>query len=429
MQLPNINKHQQRGAMTILISLIFLVLITLISLYTAKTVNMEQKIASNDARSKMAFEAAEAGLEAADAYASVNGFDADVTDDLVFEADGSVSTDGAGASASKTFSNGSTVTVSLAQDGDDYVITSVGTSDDGVATRTIEQMIGKANPLATTPNSPFTARAGITVGGSATIHNPETATTIVTGSLAKVSGGTINTRIPMYTDNGNNNYPACDGGKRPCDDGTLYVGCPGTEYVKCAVQDGASKSVSGDIIEGETTLAGYTADEFFEATFGVTKAVFKASVATLVIDGADFGDDYPDGANKAVDQIIWVDGNVSSSATVGCTETMGQRSTNQASDGYGAFDTTCKDAGGTRGGSIVVVDGDYDTNGAKIIGLLYVIGDVDTNGNPEVHGAMIVEGQDTQVTGSLDIWYDSGILANLENLGSSVAASGSWKDF
>ncbi len=433
---------RQRGAMTILISLIILTLITMITLYTAKTVSIEQKISGNDARSKMAFEAAEAGMEAAIAYAENGGFDHDdddaVSDEFVFYASGLVATDASGTTNSKTFNNNSTVAITLAMDAstvsdsDNFYITSVGTSGDGVASRTVSTTIGTDDPLATAPNTPFTARGSLVVGGSATIHNPEGFGTIVTGGVATISGNnaTVSTRVASKdSTNSDNNWPACSGGEFKCDDGTLYNGCPGTEYVKCVVVDAAAKTATmGDVIDGETTLSDYTPDEFFMATFGVSKAHFKNNVADIVISGADFADDYPDGANLATNKIIWVDGDTSGSPTVGCSASMGTRAKNSGPD-YGAYDTPCKDVG-TRGPSLVVIDGDFKTNGAVVLGLLYVIGDVDTAGNPEVHGAMIVEGTNTAVTGTLDIWYDSGILRDMEEaLAENIATSGSWKDF
>lgn len=436
--------NRQQGTMAILVSLIILTLITFVSLFTAKTVTMEQKIATNDTNSKIAFEAAEAGLEAALTYVK-SGYDQDgddaVDDELVFESDGKVSIDGAGSQNYKEFTDSSNntmskVTVTLTMDAstvslsENFYITAVGETIDGAATRTISQTVSTPNPLATAPNTPFTARGSMDVGGSATVHNPEGFGTIVTGGTAAITGtGSISTRVAnkdtTATSSGNgNNWPACFGGQFECTGS--YVGCPGTGKVKCLLIDSAGKSATGgDVIDGETTLAGFTADEFFEATFGVSKANFKANVATMVMTAAEFGNTYATGgASLAVNEIIWVEGDVSTNGVdVGCKVSAGTRNTGA----HGAYDMPCSLA--NIGASIVVVNGDWDVNGGSIYGLLYVIGDVDTHGSPEVIGAMIVEGGATAMTGSMDIWYDSGILNDLANLGAKVSTSGTWKDF
>ena len=56
-------KYQQQGMAVLTISIVLLVLITIISLYLARSILMEQKIVNNDFRSRQAFENAETSLE------------------------------------------------------------------------------------------------------------------------------------------------------------------------------------------------------------------------------------------------------------------------------------------------------------------------------------------------------------------------------
>ena len=60
----NTNLKNQQGA-TLVVALVILVMITIITFYTANTVLMEQRITANDWRSKSAFEAAETGMQEA----------------------------------------------------------------------------------------------------------------------------------------------------------------------------------------------------------------------------------------------------------------------------------------------------------------------------------------------------------------------------
>ena len=60
---PMRDSFNQRGAATLLISIFFLLAITVIIFFSANTSLLEQRISINDYRGKQAFEAAEAGLE------------------------------------------------------------------------------------------------------------------------------------------------------------------------------------------------------------------------------------------------------------------------------------------------------------------------------------------------------------------------------
>ena len=68
-------KTGQRGAATLLISLVLLIAMTLVTLTTTRSGMMEQQIVANDIRAREAQEAAEAGLEYGIAWASENDID------------------------------------------------------------------------------------------------------------------------------------------------------------------------------------------------------------------------------------------------------------------------------------------------------------------------------------------------------------------
>ena len=77
---------RQRGIATLLFSLLVMILVTYVVLYTSGSVLLEQQIVNNDVRSKHAFEAAEAGIATAKKYLTI-GADRnnDGTIDAVFD--------------------------------------------------------------------------------------------------------------------------------------------------------------------------------------------------------------------------------------------------------------------------------------------------------------------------------------------------------
>jgi hypothetical protein len=63
--------------------------------------------------------------------------------------------------------------------------------------------------------------------------------------------------------------------------------------------------------------------------------------------------------------------------------------------------------------------------------MVYVMGNITSNGNTEIQGALAQEAKpaSVDVTGSLDIWYDSAILETTSGNGPYSTATGTWKDF
>ncbi|EIC29149.1 MULTISPECIES: pilus assembly PilX family protein [Methylomicrobium] len=73
MKFPNRNpKARQRGAVTLIVALMLAIVMAVVSVTTARTGLMEQKITGNDLRAREAQEAAEAGLEYGVAWAQKN---------------------------------------------------------------------------------------------------------------------------------------------------------------------------------------------------------------------------------------------------------------------------------------------------------------------------------------------------------------------
>ncbi|MEN8168658.1 MAG: PilX N-terminal domain-containing pilus assembly protein [Pseudomonadota bacterium] len=394
MSIKNMNSakfHSQRGVASLLISLVVLVTITFVTLYTSRTVLMEQKISTNDYRGRMAFEAAETGIEAAIA-ATAEGWtrtadnDGDDIPDLVTSSVFDADKDGTVANNVDTFvlTNGSSVTVTLTDAStNDLVqtnITAVGSSDDNAAQRTIFQTLVIVPPIPNVPDTPLLTRGGVVIGGSATVTNPEGNSTIWSGGDVNVgSNAATSTQIADPTDA---NYPDCLGGS-----------------VICGTIPSSSSSVVGlDVIENDNSLDNLNSAAFFENFFGTTPKIYKESRTDIITTDLEAQD-------GVLGKIIWVD-----NANV----TMNGNNT------FGSVDEPV----------IIIVDGNYSAGGNNtIIGLLFVMGSITGTGSVDAIGSVVVGGVNSGGGGSLDIVYNSKVLESTFKKGRPAGGGGSWRDF
>lgn len=385
---------RQRGVLTLVISLAILVLSTLVTFSVTKAILMEQKITNNELRAKQAFEAAEAGMLAAMDYLD-DGADRDgnAAIDPVFDTDA----DGIGDAPSTTVGTGSVTvtTTDLSGDMTSIRIVAQGFSDDRSATRTITQTQVTINPLPNAPQNPVVSKGQVIVAGSATVHNPEGHSTIWSGG--DVDLGSNNSTKTQVPDVNSANYPTC-------------MDTPMT----CTLADSSSRNLASvDVIENDSSLAALSSDEFFINFFGLPPATYRASMVTIDTTPASF--------NSAVDraqyEVIWVEGDTTiQGSTIGCTTTV-------------SGNNVCPTA--NQRPCIVIIDGDASFTGTPhIYGILFVTGALSMSGNATVHGAVVAAGDASNSTGgSLDIWYNSRILAATSNAGKSTGSAGTWKDF
>jgi hypothetical protein len=381
-------------------ALVLLLLITMVSFYTSRTVTLEQKISANDFRSRQAFEAADSGVQIAMAYMSGGpDRDDDGVLDPVFDTDG----DGIGDSNTNTFADGSSVTVTMTGAVPNVNIQSVGLSDDRTAGRTINAQAAQLQVLPSSPNNPLTTRGDLVVNGSATVYNPEGNTTIWSG--ADVDLGSNNSTATEIADPADADYPTCL-----------------DTAMTCGTTRSSNKVAVGlDVIENDASLNQMTADEMFANFFGMSPEAYRASRVGLEVNAADASNDASNSSNPglhlATSEIVWVEGNTSiSSLTVGC-------------DSVVTGNNVCPNA--EQNPSIIIVNGDLETSGTPhFYGLLFVMGDLDVSSNTTTHGAVVSAGGEINVTsGSLDVWYNSDLLEDLSNLGGVSGAPGSWRDW
>lgn len=390
-----VSASRQRGVLTLVVALSILVLSTLVTFGVTKAILMEQKISNNELRARQAFESAEAGMLAAMEYIN-NDPDVDGDDaiDPVFDTDA----DGVGDTNTATIGTGSVVIATNDLSGGDMTsveITALGYSDDRSARRTITQTLVTINPLPNAPQNPVVTRGSIIVSGSATVHNPEGHSTIWSGGDIDLgSNNSTKTEVPDVSDPG---YPAC-------------MDVP----MSCNLAASSSRNIASvDIIENDSSLGSLSQSEFFRNFFGVEPATYKASMTTIDTTPADFNTD----AELATYEVIWVEGDtVIEGSTIGCTTSV---------TGANVCPTS------NQRPSIIVINGNASFTGTPhIYGILFVSGTLTMSGNATVHGAVVAAGDATSNTGgSLDVWFNGDILADVSKAGKSTGSAGTWKDF
>ena len=386
--------HQQRGAATLIISLVMLILITFVTFYTSKSIITEQQLANNDYRARMAFEAAEAGLAAA----TLNlADDPDLDGDGIL--DGSTSTeylfdnnDDGDRQDAGTDNNLVTVNTAFAEVTTEDLssgafttirISSIGFSDDRTAQRTIERVVVSLDPLPNSPQNPLTTKGSVVISGSATVHNQEGHSTIWSGDDVDLgSNNSTSTNVPDVADAA---YPGC------MDDA-------GT----CSTLQSSNKTLVGlDVVENDSNLSNLTSDQFFENFFGSAPASYKDKHVTLETTHTAADTDL-DGTNS---EVIWVDG------SGGSTELQGT-----------AIGTAADPV-------ILIIDGDLELSGnPTIYGVVFVMGNLTASGNSTVTGALVVNGATSNSSGSLDVYFNSAVLDGAGGQSNLGASAGSWSD-
>lgn len=407
---------KQSGAATLIFSIIVLILVTFVSLYSAKSIIVETKIFNNDLRSKQAFEAAEAGVN--EAFSQLknrkrvgdvlglfghlktpNSFANDHT--FTYKENPSVSTSRVIGSAY----------VEVKSSGDGLLIISTGYSDDKTSERTITVFADNADAIANVPDNPLTAKGIVSLTGSVDIYNQEGASTIWSGGAVNATGnGKTYIASPADSD-----YPKCM--DNPFD---------------CEVVISSDDGIGVDVIANDTSLGNLSDDELFQNFFGLTKNKYRASGAvdkiinntTTIGTGDEFD---PQEWGKST---IWVDVptdetfSIPAGTVFGCTSAT-------ATGAATYIDTSnhCEANGGVLEPVILIVDGNVKFAGnAHIYGLMFVSGDVISAGTPDITGGLIATGSVGE-NGSVAIRYNSDVIGGLSENPQYFVAPGGWKDF
>lgn len=258
---------QQRGAATLLVSLVLLIATTIVTFFTAQTVVTEQKIISNENRSMQALQAAQAGI----VEAMVKISDGTYT---TWSAESKVEVSSSGARYSLDFSDTSNLPSS------DYVkIIATGYSDDDSSvkqlTQTVRLMVTSGMPGL--PTVPLIARGDAEVGGSSNVINPEGGSSVWSGGSTANSSGNTKTIQKKVSDD---------------------------HWVVSANK----KGIGVDVIGGDDHLASMDKDTFFENFFGMSLSDYETAQSgnsrVVIDDAGNLGSSYGNCSDNPKEAII-----------------------------------------------------------------------------------------------------------------------------
>lgn len=404
--------NSQRGAATLMVSMVLLVAVTLVVIVTARSSVMEQRVSANDMRAAAAFQSAQAGMDYAMAYLrspggmfknSTNiGDPADVLppDDLEDENGRVVGSYQVAFCLSDTdpdtlSCDDVTACTAPARPSRQALILSCGWSDDGIAQAGIVQRIQNTSAMANPPTNPMTARGAVKAGGSVNVSNYFNNLTIWTGDAVESGGATKNTAVrdpsippPAMFDSNGDPIPIPTPPQAQCNNAGNYV---------CTT----SKDIIGpDVVHSDPSISLRTDDEFFLNFFGMTLDDYRDNMATMHLEDGDSLD-------GITSEIIWVDG-AGGEVSYGGNFQVGSR----------------------EEPVILIIDGDVRfTGGPEFYGIVYVTGDMKGAGTPTIYGSTVVQG-DVDTEGTVNIVYDPvAAMGAGSELGPAGSLSGTWRDW
>lgn len=426
----NVLANKQTGVGTLAISLMLLFLITIITLYTAKTTLVEQYILGNQIRSEQAFAAADAGLDFGRAWYNVANDTSELHEGNRYISDENGSSIDNGA----TYSNTSRKTSDDSDDTNDETrtemffcdpdsaefrtdpencttqaseslsvgVVAIGYSADGTAKRVLTEELGNFGLVDLDGNgSAMSTKGAVGITGNVSVINRYTNTTIKSGKGVDIgNSATAATYIrnPSYDED-----DLTDAELKNSDTGNAYT----------VESSGRNAGNNADILDNEQNYAGMDGDTFFQQFFYVTKSEMedKATAAGQHVSGgncsnafdADSNNGITNSADATASGVFWVDGN--------CSINNSQ---------VGSLDSPV----------IVIVDGEFSFKG-EAYGLIYVITQYNAGGGGHIQGAIVVEGETVSGGGGTTvIIYDPDALKGAGgNPGGGGAVAGTWSDF
>jgi Tfp pilus assembly protein PilX len=383
--------NHQRGFATLLTSLIILVGITLITLFTARTTLMEQRMSANHYRSSQAFYAAQAALEIGIGY--INQYGTANLLGKVFPPSGDPLL------LEYPFNNDATLELkSPTNPTNCYQLIATGKSDDQIGIRTISQCVTTLDiSRGGGPEQPLISRSSVSLTGNASVINRYGNTTIWSGD-------------PVTLGNSNSIKTYIREAGTPLSASTAVLESTDST-VATQIISSSNLGIGFDIIESDPALSGLTAEDFFDNTFVLSRDQIKtlAQNAGQLLPASDIAD--IDGLTG----LIWIEGD--SSLSVG-------------------------DIGTSTQPAIVIFNGNARITGNPTIhGLAYVRGQLKVSGTVSVVGASVIEGDPSLVPAGQDPVIGNGTINQvfapslLQNTnkpplpGLTVAVAGTWKDW
>jgi Tfp pilus assembly protein PilX len=378
----------QRGAATLLVSVVLFLLATLVMLYVNRGAVAEQRMSANEVRAKEAFVQAVAGLDAALAYMRDGGIDHD---------DNDVADPVSGGRYRAAFCTTTVdppacpTTISAPACGaptndTDVLALSCGWSDDNSAVQRVVQHLRGSISTAGNASTPLISKSTTNLlTGGASIFNYFNDLTIWSGGPTLGQSNTGKTFVRDAFSSPPNVDPRDTGNSPACNN-------PPTGYT-CSTQ---GSTIGHDVVTGDTSLSAATNDQFFARFFGKPPAEYKATVPTMTVAPADVGT-----LNGAKNEVIWVTGDASLSGTIGTADKP----------------------------VIVIVEGALDLGANTVInGLVYCMGAFTANGTATVYGSLITAST-ASATGNLKIIYDPNAIGRVSKIGRAAKVPGSFRDW
>lgn len=367
--LPNTT---QRGAVTLIMTIVLLFAMTMVTIYTAKVSITEQRISNNEVTSTQAYEYAVAGIEQGIeslTRARVNLFNG-ADQELLDELDTTANEDA-------PFYKVSYDNNDLNDDGSILRITSTGVSEDGSSTFTVELLVATRESIPNIPPVATLSHGQVSITGNTTIANLTPATSNVT----IWSGGQTGCTAAAANIAPGNNVPAC--------------------------------SNSAGICAGDPVLSSMTSDDFFVNFFGVPF------------------DDYPGTRVSSTTELVTALGSGERVIIYTPPTTSSRRGGSTPSIGP----SVAQSIGTLANPVILIVKGDLRVTGnTDIFGLLYTTGNLDHAGNGAITGSTIAAG-DINLTGTPNLTYNQAVIDDLtDNTNTTmepviVPIAGSWKGY
>ena len=414
------NRDRQRGAATLISAVVILILMSMIAFFANRTVLFERKTAANQYRSSKAIEAAEAGIEWAQANLNsmrrINAACATsaVNTDTSFrdrymdpDTNGSYAEPFSTATPICTFTGGAWSCSCPAPAAAPAV--AACTSPQGCPTFRLgfQQVAGDATMVRVTAvgctNSQLPCVPGATTAadGTATVVQ----TMKILSGLATLPGAAITAK--GYVDFGANAITATN--TDPGTNGvTINAGSNITGFINTStIQTLPGTPVGASLIPNDTSLSSLSDDQMFKTYFGVTKDEFRNASTTTVVNCNGVCNTPILDAIAAGARSIWVEGDM----------------TLNANNVFGSATRPI----------MLVTNGNIEVRGTMIIyGVVYCQNSTWDNtggGNAQIIGAAISEGNFT-ATGTPDPTYDPAVLRRLrETTGDFAKLPGGWRDF
>ena len=248
---------RQKGAVTLLIAVGMLVASSMLTIFSAESSMMQEKMNSNIARNEQAFESAEAGLNYGFVHFSKN-------QKLITPDPANYSSN---ATQNVSLTNGGEYTIQYSQldpaEPNLIKVTVTGKSADNTSKKVLAQLVKYIPILATRPQNPLTIRGSAELSGDSEIANP-------TSTITIWSGGNTTFQGSASTVNSNN-------------------------------QKSRKNNIKEDVVANDSNLANTSKDNFFKNFFGRSKDQVK-SMADTYIDNGDYS-----GLNGKQNEVIWLE--------------------------------------------------------------------------------------------------------------------------